>query len=672
MIGNKIDSLTEELREANNYYYNDGSSLLTDEEYDYKRNQLKSLDPSNPLLKTIGAPVHGETIKHQSVMLSLDDFWNYDDLTSVIKEGDKKTPRELVPELKYDGIAVSIVYINGVISYAATRGDGFNGEVITKSALHVKGAPERLTGSIRGILEVRGEIVFPKEEFTKVATELKYANPRNATAGLIRRLDTEFLKDKGLVFIPYDVTRHPFENIDEYTCLLNKVKSLGIGINDSVEWFQQLQTEYLNGIISFVDLTNSVISKRQDLPFDIDGVVFKYNSMVKRKELGMNGRVPRWGIAFKFPGSAGITTLEEVEWQVSRNGRLTPVGKVSPVNIGGAVYTSVTLHNTDEISRLGVKLGDKILIERRGDVIPKIMKVVDTDNINKSILSPVTCPSCKSLIRYSNSDPYCNNDVDCHDQLYLKIVHFASRKAMNIEGLAESTASALVKTGMVTNICDLYQLSVEDISTLPGFAEQSSFNLFNAIQESKSKTLDKLIFGLGIRGIGESSAQVFSNIISSIENWLSYSNSKDELLLLMSNVPLSSLDLEARNSLVEYITTPVTTNILKGLIKNNVNPVFVNTKSSNKLEGKSFVITGSFIGFSRDDISKIITNNGGKLSSSVSKNTNYLIAGTNEGSKLTIALKLQTPVIRLTNMRTIKDVEDFLLTVGLNEEDHQA
>lgn len=672
----EIHELAQELKSASYKYYNEGTSELSDEEWDFKRKRLKELDPNNVFLKEIGAPVHGELVLHNSVMLSLDDFWKYEDLPVLIKQDIDSNSRDLIPELKYDGIAVSVVYRDGKLLYVATRGDGYQGEVITKSAMHVKGIPTVLKQSINGLIEVRGEIIFPKEAFNKVSSELKYANPRNAVAGLLRRLDTDFLKDKGLVFIPYDVPKSPYDDCTLYSSLLAKIFDLGIGtevhddIKNSLTWFRDLQNKYMNFNMAFEDFVSVVISNREILPFEIDGLVFKFNNLNTRKSLGITGRTPRWGIAFKFPGSVGITVLEKVDWQVSRNGKLTPVGKVTPVHIGGVVYTSVTLHNVDEISRLSLSIGDKVLIERRGDVIPKVMKVIEKSSSGTPITVPVTCPSCNCLIKDLSSEPRCENDVDCLDQIYLKVVHFASRKAMNIEGLAESTAKMLVSNNLVTSVSDLYQLTIDSINSLERFGKQSSINLFNNIQNSKNKELSKLIYGLGIKDVGESTSHAFASLIESLDVWLSYRDQKDEFFNLLSGIPLSVIELSARLSLYEYITNPVNVNTLKSLIDNGVNQIFKNNKLSNKLENKTFVITGSFSGYSRDDITKTIISNGGKVSTSVSANTNFLIAGQNEGSKLAVAIKLNTPIIRLTNSPTINDVETLLLTVCANEENN--
>lgn len=646
-LEDKTIELAKELKEASDKYYNEGTSLLTDEEFDSKRKQLKELDPDNPVLKTIGAPVHGETVRHNSVMLSLDDFWKYEDLPEIIKEADKKFPRDLIPELKYDGIAASVVYLNGKLLYVATRGDGQVGEVITEASKHVDGIPIILSKDLEGILEIRGEIVLPKSKFNILKESLGYMTARNTVAGLLRRKDHSFVEGRGLIFIPYEVPRHPFKELKRYSDVLKEVLGHGPGsvsdkeIKESFNWYSNIQDRYSCFNLTFDELTSLILEKRDELPFDIDGLVFKHDTLSKRKELGITGRVPRWSIAFKFPGSIGVTALESVDWQVSRNGRLTPVGKVSPIQIGGVVYTSVTLHNCDEISRLGVKLNDKILIERRGDVIPKIMKVVESLPNSETILTPMLCPSCDSLIKLSNTDPSCDNSLNCHDQIYQKIVHFASRKAMNIEGLADSTSSALVKSGLVKTVCDLYTLTINDLMTLPGFAEQSAMKLYNAIQESKTKPLSKLIFGLGARGIGEATANVFSGLIGNLNNWLEIETE------LFSNIPLSLIDHVARTSLIEYASSASTRSIIRGLLENGINPVYESIKSSDKLENKNYVITGSFPGYSREDISKLVISNGGKQQSSISKNTDFLIAGDKAGTKLMIANKLNVPVITL-------------------------
>lgn len=652
------EELVRELKEASDKYYNNGTSPLTDEEFDFKRNKLKEIDPDNYFLKTIGASPAGKTIRHEFSMMSLDDYWDYDNLPKVIKEADKAG--KLIPELKYDGIAISIVYLNGELLYAATRGDGFIGEVITSSVRHVEGVPGVLSKPLKGTLEVRGEILMPRKAFKVISQELGYANPRNTVAGLLRRNDSTFVKDKGLVFIPYDITRHPFEEVENYSELREKVLEFSVGtqgckeVNKSLNWFKGIQTQYRNSEITFNELVEAVIKEREGLAFDIDGIVFKYDNFAERKELGFTGRTPRWGVAYKFPGSTGITTLEAVEWQVSRYGKLTPVGKVAPVNIGGVVYTSVTLHNMEEIGRLDLHLNDKIMIERRGDVIPKVMKVVLKPNNREFISVPFNCPSCNSLVRQLSLDPTCTNE-NCLEQLSLRIVHYASRKAMDIEGLAESTARQLVSSGLVKNIGDLYSLTLEGLLGLEGFAKLSSENLLKGIEKSKERPIDNLIFGLGIKGFGESTSKALASLVGDLKGLYDLRGNPDSLMSMLRTVPQSVIDITARTELLKFIENKDSINILHKLLEKGINPSYSSNVVSDKLKDKTFVITGSFEGIRRDDISKMVQENGGTISSGVSKNTSYLIAGEKAGSKLLVANKLKVKVITLEEFKSMID-----------------
>ena len=650
----QITLLEQELIYANKEYNNNGTSPLSDDEYDTKKQILKKHKPDSMLFTTVGATAVGVTVKHSTPMLSLDDYWDYKELPQVIKDLDTK--RDLLPEFKYDGIAVSVKYVDGKLNQVLMRGDGIEGEIITEAAKHVNGIPTLLDSKEKGTVEVKGEIFLPFIAFEKLKETLGYANPRNSVAGLFRRKDTDSLKGTGLCFMPYEVSQFHDIPFMKYTDMLLLVALNGIGcfkdpeIASALSFMYKLSDGYKSFALSFSDVTNAVLAQRGKLPFGIDGVVFKHNLIEERNRLGITNRVPRWAIAFKFPGDSGVTTLNNIEWQVSRNGVLTPVGKIEAIPLGGVVYTSVTLHNMNEIQRLNLKLGDKILLERRGDVIPKVMSVVETDKSKMFITPPIFCPCCGESVIPVDTTLRCTNEK-CPEQLALRIAHFASRKAMDIEDLAEATARALVNHNILYNVDELYLLTEKDLMELPGFAEVSSKKLINAIQASKSKGLNNILFGLGIDDVGESTAKVLAGVVGSLSELLSYRNNIDMLDLLLFNCPLNLVSTTARKALQHYVNSIEGFTILSGLIKNGIDPTYKSNKVSAKLEGQSWVITGSFPGINRDTITELLTSNGANVSSSVSKLTTGVIVGDNAGNKAAVAYKLKIPTYSLEDIK---------------------
>lgn len=640
---NDINAIVKTLEINNELYTNQGQSNLSDDEYDALIKLLRSLDPDNVFLKRIGAkPIQSNTIKHLSLMPSLSDYWNVSELTQSFKKMNDN--RDFLPEFKYDGIAVSVIYKKSVLASVATRGDGHTGENITDRTVLIKGIPTTLeVENIPDVIEVRGEVILPYKAFNAVKDTLGYVNPRNSVAGIIRRLDVGTMTGIGLCFMPYEAPIF-FPECVNYLEVIDKLTELKIGnfsnpeFTDAFNFIRGLQKDYLSSC-TLEYVTNCVLEERSNLPFEIDGVVFKAHNLNKRKLLGFSERTPNWAFAFKFPGSSGITTLLDVEHQVSRNGILTPVGKVQKVFIGGVFYTSTTLHNYEEIKRLQVNIGDKIRIERKGDVIPKITNVVES--LNGTVIKPPSyCPCCNSVIVNIDKDYYCSA-IDCSEKLALQLAHFASRNAANIEGLAESTARKLVKTLQVRLPYQLYTFTVSELMQLEGFAEDSVNNLLVAIEKSKNVTLPKLLYGLGIEGLGEVSAKRLSKVIRTF----------DKLLTLkpgdLDSVPLSEIDTTARNGIMNYITNARFQINVNMLILAGINPKDETVLVSNKLKKQSWAITGSFDTMSRNDIKKLIESNGGKYSNSVSSLTTGLIAGTGGGDKLQLAMKNDVTIYTL-------------------------
>lgn len=647
-VENRIETRVNELKvlltKYNYEYYVLDEPTVPDSEYDSLFQELVKLELDYPNLKTDDSPtlrVGGEPldkfqqITHKIAMLSLDNCFNETDLLAFNKRAQDRlktnTPIEYVCEPKLDGLAVSLVYENGLLIQAATRGDGQVGEDITLNCKTIKDIPLRLQGSnIPEYLEVRGEVYMPLAGFNKLNdTQRKqnlktFANPRNAAAGSLRQLDSKITATRPLKFFAYSI---PQEQDINHIDSLKKLKYLGFLVCEEIKLVKDI-----NGCIKYY---NDLAAKRDKLPFEIDGIVYKVNDINLQAKLGFVSRAPRWAIAHKFPAQEVITHLDDVEFQVGRTGVLTPVARLEPVAVGGVIVSNATLHNMDEISRKDIRIGDYVIVRRAGDVIPEVRSVVLDKRDNKSIKikAPTNCPVCGAHVTRIEGEAAirCSGGISCIAQAKEAIKHFASRKALNIDGLGDKIVEQLVDEKLINTIADLFDLKLEQIANLERMGEKSAQNMLEAIDKSKTTTFAKFIYGLGIREVGEATAKTLAQHYQDIDNFI---NAKyDELIELPDVGPIVAGNI--KEFLAEEHNIVTINKLLDYGIKWDKPK-----KLSNNLSGKTFVLTGTLNNFSRTEAKEKLESFGAKVSGSVSVKTDFVIYGDAAGSKLEKANKL--------------------------------
>lgn len=658
-IEEKLDKLRNQLNQYNYQYYVLDEPTVPDAEYDRLFNELKSIEQANPELISNDSPTQrvGATplasfsqIIHKLPMLSLDNAFSKEDLeqfySRILKVDSSNQAIELTIEPKLDGVAVSLFYRNGILEYGATRGDGKTGEDITHNVRTIKSIPLHLRGKgYPSELEVRGEIYMPVSSFealnNKAVSEntKTFANPRNAASGSLRQLDSKITASRNLKMTAYGIGYHNSDDqfITHFQSLL-LLKEWGFHINPEMK-----RAHDIDQIYSFCCSLND---KRASLGYEIDGAVIKVNSLDIQAKLGFVSRSPRWAIAYKFPAQEEITTLLDVDFQVGRTGAITPVARLEPVFVGGVTVSNATLHNMDEIRRLELKIGDKVIIRRAGDVIPKVVSCVKsarTDmNLLKDIYLPDLCPVCSSPVEIDSSGVVarCSGSLVCSAQLKESIRHFASRKAMNIDGLGEKLIDQLVEKGIVTELSDIYKLDVKVLSLLDRMAEKSALKLVEAINHSKTVTLARFIYALGIPEVGESTSELLACHYLKFDAIM---NASEESLITIQDIgPVVAKHIHTfftNQVIIERINklTSLGVQIQQSDMRlDSSNEVFV---------GKTVVITGTLPTYSRDEMSTLLRESGAKVTSSVSKNTDYLVAGEAAGSKLTKAQDLEITIL---------------------------
>lgn len=614
-------------------YYNKDAPIVSDHEYDklyikvVKYEQTNDIDKNSPTQK-VGGVANKDMVKmvHPTQMLSLGNVFDAEELKLWIS---KIPDVSYLVEPKYDGVSLNLIYRNGTLSAAITRGDGTTGEIVTANALAVKGIPKQLKEHVNGMLEIRGEVVMFKDVFAainKEREELKlpqFANPRNAAAGSLRQLDPSVTASRELVFFAYAIGSNNLPNIKYQSDVLSYLKTLGFSIGLKPEVY----SNYM-GIINSIMLLQS---SRETFPMMLDGAVVKINSLELQKKLGSTIKYPKWAIAYKFPADIVTTRLLDISYQVGRTGVITPVAVLHPVNIAGVIVSRATLHNLEEIKRKDLRIGDVITIIRSGDVIPKILSVVMEKRINNDKYIAInTCPCCSKAISNTNGILRCHNP-NCVDIIKGKLIYAASRKVLNIDGLGDSIISELVNKKYVKNLIDIYNLTEEIFLSLDGISSKKTTNLLRAIDNSKRCEYWRFICSLNIDNVGEVAAKK----IAIITNGDIFSVSKDTLL------QLDGIGDEIANSYFDYVSN--NREYIKTLI-DIIQPVYVANNVSDKLKGMIFVITGK-LSVPRDNLIAIINSNGGIVSTSLNKNTTYLIAGEDAGSKLTKAVSLNMPIL---------------------------
>jgi DNA ligase (NAD+) len=662
---NKIEALRDKIRHHEYLYYVVDQPEISDLDFDKLMQQLKALEDEHPELVTPDSPtqrVGGKPregfvkVRHSSPMLSLDNTYNEDELRAWERRVHELTGRknvDYVCELKLDGMSLSLGYDDGYLVRGITRGDGTTGEDVTLNVRTVRSVPlsilkEKLKeAGIPADFEVRGELLMPTAAFKKLNAEREreglptFANPRNFTAGTVRQLDPTITAQRPLDYFAYMLLENGRTYFDRHSKTLDALDAAGFKVNP-----HRKLVDSMDEVWSFIQEWES---KRDSLPYEIDGIVVKLDRTAWQNELGFTGKAPRWAIAYKYAARAGITKLEDIRVQVGRTGKLTPVAMLTPVSIGGTTVRNATLHNMDEIERLGVKIGDWVQVERGGDVIPKVAKVIedkDHPRGHKPFEMPEKCPVCGTKVVRSNGevDYRCVN-ANCPAKLTGTILHFASRGVMNIDGMGESLVTQLIERGLVNNVADIYDLSKKDLLSLERFADKSAQNILGEIENSKNLPLERVIYGLGIRFVGERTAQFLAEHFGSME---ALENAGVEELQDVNEVGPRIAE-----SIVEFFSNPQNRKLVERLGKAGLAFHGQKKERRTKLAGKTFVLTGTLARYTRDEAKKLIEDAGGKVTGSVSKKTDYVVAGTDAGSKLDKAKELGVPVINEKEMEKI-------------------
>jgi DNA ligase (NAD+) len=589
-------------------------------------------------------------------MLSLDNTYSEEELRAWERRVHELSGRkdvDYVCELKLDGMSLALTYENGRLARGVTRGDGSVGEDVTLNVRTVRSIPlsidlDRLKkAGIPPSFETRGELLMPTGSFKKVNEERErnglptFANPRNFTAGTVRQLDPNITAARRMDFFPYILLENGRTCFDRHWETLTALDKAGFKVNQ--------YRKFVHSMAEVWEFIQEWEDKRESLPYEIDGIVVKVDRAALQDELGFTGKAPRWAIAYKYAARGGVTKLENVRWQVGRTGKLTPVAELAPVPIGGTTVRNATLHNMDEIGRLGVKIGDYVQVERGGDVIPKVAKVIDDDahpRGKQEIGAPVKCPVCGTkVVRTEGEVDYRCVNANCPAKLVGTILHFASRGVMNIDGMGESLVNQLIERGLVKNVADIFDLKKSDLLSLERFADKSAQNIIDEIENSKNLPLERVIYGLGIRMVGERTAQFLAEHFGSME---SLTNASAEELQNVGEVGPKIAE-----SIAEFFSNPANRKLVERLGKAGLAFKGQKKERGTKLAGKTFVLTGTLAKYTRDEAKKMIEDAGGKVTGSVSKKTDYVVAGTDAGSKLDKAKELGVPVINEAAMERL-------------------
>ena len=653
----KIESLREKIRHHEYRYYVLDDPEISDAEFDRLMNELKKLEaahpeliaPDSPTQRVGGKPREGFVkVAHSTPMLSLDNAYSEEELRNWerrVHELSGRNDIEYVCELKLDGMSLALRYEDGKLLRGITRGDGSTGEDVTSNVRTVRSvplsvSPEKLKkASIPTDFEVRGEMLMPLASFKKMNEEREkqglsqFANPRNATAGTVRQLEPSITAQRRLDYFTYMLLADGRTIFDKHWQTLNALDAAGFKVNSR----RALATNF-DEVWKFIGEWEQ---KRESLPYEIDGAVIKVNSTAMQRELGFTGKAPRWAIAYKYAARSGITQIEGIHVQVGRTGKLTPVAELKPVPIGGTTVSRATLHNMDEIERLGVKIGDWVEVERGGDVIPKVTRVLDDKDHprgHKLFHMPEKCPVCGGhVVRTEGEvDHRCVNQK-CPAKLRETILHFASRGVMNIDGMGDALVNQLTERKMVKDVADIYKLTKDDLLKLERMGDKSAQNVLDEIERSKKLPLERVIYGLGIRFVGERTAQFLAEHFGIMDDLM---NASEEELRQVEEVGP-----RIAKSIVEFFAEPKNRELVDELRAVGLTLRGKKKERGTKLAGKTFVLTGTLAKYSRDEAKKMIEDAGGKVTGSVSKKTDYVVAGADAGSKLDKARELGVTVI---------------------------
>jgi DNA ligase (NAD+) len=652
-IAQRAAALRSQIADHNYRYYVLDDPSVPDAEYDRLFRELRELERVHPELvsqdsptqRVGGAPAAGfAAVRHEIPMLSLDNALSEEEMRAFDRRVRERLGLDRIvyaAEPKLDGLAVSLLYREGILVRAATRGDGDSGEDVTANARTIRSIPLRLQGAqLPALLEVRGEVIISREKFAvlNAAQEAqgrkRFANPRNAAAGSLRQLDPAITASRPLSFFAYGVGQRSREvSCTTQSELMDYLKSCGLPTPRDLR--------RIAGIEECVRFHGELLARREQVPYDIDGVVYKVDDFALQENLGFVSRAPRWAVAWKFPAQEELTEVLGIDVQVGRTGTLTPVARLRPVFVGGVNVTNATLHNIDEVRRKDVRVGDTVIVRRAGDVIPEVVSVLPERRLAHTMpfTMPETCPECGSAVERAEGEAAvrCTGGLHCPAQIIQSILHFASRRAMDIEGLGDRLAEQLYRGGLVASVADLYRLTIDDLESLERMGPKSAANLAAALEKSKSTRLERFLFALGIRDVGEATARTLVMQFGSLERIRAASS--DELQEVPGIGPVVAAHIHS------FFQDPHNNRVIDRLLEAGIHWPGTAVPAGTKLSGKIFVLTGTLAGMTRDEARERLRSLGAKVSDSVSKRTDYVVAGEVAGSKLARARELGVPVL---------------------------
>ncbi|WP_438977928.1 NAD-dependent DNA ligase LigA [Polaribacter sp.] len=653
-IEQKIQSLRDELNQHNYNYYVLDNTTISDFEFDIKLKELQKLEEEHPEFFDANSPTQRvggaitknfETVTHKNRMYSLDNSYSKEDLQDWEKRIQKilgTTETEYTCELKFDGASINLTYENGKFIKAVTRGDGFQGDDVSNNVKTIRSIPLNIKEDFVQEFEMRGEIILPLDGFNKMNEERvangeeEYRNPRNTASGSLKLQDSTEVAKRPLDCLLYQVVTSERKYKTHFESL-ESARKVGFKVPKTIKLAKSIEEVF--------EFVNHWDAKRHDLPYETDGIVIKVNNLQQQEELGYTSKAPRWAIAYKFAAEQVSTVLNEITYQVGRTGAITPVANLQPVQLAGTTVKRASLHNADQIEKLDIRENDTVYVEKGGEIIPKIIGV---DFIKRPLNSTPTlyathCPECNTELVRTEGDAkhYCPNEFGCAPQITGRIQHFISRKAMDIEGLGGETVDLLRKEGLIENYADLYDLTVEQVIPLERMAEKSAQNMINGIEKSKEIPFEKVLFALGIRFVGETVAKKLAKHFKSIDNLMV---ADFETLVAVDEIgdriAQSIIDFSNNLGNIQLINRLKSYGLQLEVSQENL------ANQTNKLEGQIFVVSGVFHQMNRNELKKAIEDNGGKVSSSISKKTNFIVAGDNMGpSKLSKAESLGIPII---------------------------
>lgn len=646
-IKKKIKALTDKLLEYSEKYYTYDSPEITDFEYDRLSRELSELEkqypmyalPYSPTQRVGGQILQGfEEVVHEVEMESLQDAFSYEELEAFDKRVKNVFPdAEYVTELKIDGLSVSLTYENGILTRAATRGDGKIGENVTANIKTIASVPLKLSCPVKKLI-VRGEVYMPRKAFEKLNEqrdmegEQPFANPRNAAAGSLRQLDSSVTASRNLDIFIFNLQKCEDKNFSTHSETLDFLKTLGFRVSPYYNRFKTIHDAF--------EEISRLGQLRDTLSFDTDGAVIKTNDLLMREKLGKTTKFPKWAIAYKYPPEQKETEILGIQVNVGRTGVLTPLAVLKPVFCAGSTISKATLHNKDFIAERDIRIGDTVIIQKAGDIIPEVVKTIKEKrpSSTKKFEMPSVCPACGEQVVPDEDSPVlrCINS-ECPAQLLKNIIHFAERDAMNIDGLGEGIISRFSEEGLISSAADLYRLKKADISNLERFGEKSADNLLVSIENSKKQNLNNLIYALGIRQVGQKASKILAARFGTIDALIAAT--KEELTVIEDIGPVTA------GYIREYFSNKKNLHFIFRLKEEGINTNYKSDLKDNRFEGLTFVLTGTLSGFTRDEASSVIESFGGKVSSSVSRKTSFVIAGAEAGSKLTKAENLGVKII---------------------------